>query len=538
MPTLDLTKSTTYAKSALPSFWKQALIDFRDAPITKTIPNHFTSADEAKAVPLWCNPFFTFTNRAFVQSWRAKLGMVRVRDTLSPSDNCHYDDTEMLERITDTFRKAGAYAVYASAGKIITLKSLLKQWNSMMSRIPSSLFSYARGITTPSYVPYGMGAVLLRRMGWKEGTSLGKQPGITEPIEAPTGTKGRAGLGNAPRLTPKAKRAARKTKYKVTRWEGELLYGTYNPLTSTFSIHTLATNGTPHFSHRTITVDPRYVYDVCWWGKGIAGPAVLTYPHPQGWTLSGPDVTLDKATVKALTLAYILPKQVTPSCIAYWTKRFGYIDWDKVGIRYREKLLTPKDFMSHFKNILHRALFTRHKNKDHQATGAILCRLCHQDVERIAHLSHCRCLRPLWDKFHKLHDIDLHSTTEYSKLTLLGVGVSDLPPAVSDFHLILWKFIIIHFTLVDLDNRPFQHTDVWKGAVRRYISKANSLSQQVRHESMAAEARNRPPKLDKFNKILHPLATIDFRGDIHWKAKFAPHAAEIHSGGGSPLMAP
>ena len=58
------------------------------------------------------------------------------------------------------------------------------------------------------------------------------------------------------------------------------------------------------------------------------------------------------------------------------------------------------------------------------------------------------------------------------KLIILGACTPKLPPAISDFHLMLWKFIIIHFTLVDLDKRPFKHEEVWKGAMRRYLSKA------------------------------------------------------------------
>eukprot|EP00966_Prymnesium_polylepis_P034322 797224-Prymnesium_polylepis.1 len=52
LPTKELTKSITYRPSALPSFWKQALADFRSLPITLKQPNQLTSADEAAAIPL------------------------------------------------------------------------------------------------------------------------------------------------------------------------------------------------------------------------------------------------------------------------------------------------------------------------------------------------------------------------------------------------------------------------------------------------------------------------------------------------------
>ena len=253
-----------------------------------------------------------------------------------PDTNYHYPDYAIKEKIQQAFRKAGAYAVQASAGKVVTIKALLKQWSSIINKIPGAISRTARHITNPGYQPYGVGAAMLRSMGWKEGTSLGKRPGIISPIDTPTGTKGRAGLGAKPKHNHKTKRAQREAKFKVIRRDGELIYGTYQPSTHTFSIYSLATNGTPHFAHQTLTIEPRFVRDVCWWNKGITGPAVLTYPHPRSWLLCGPDVTLNSVTVKHLTLAYRLPKQVTPSCVNYWDNLLGYVDWSKIGCKYRE----------------------------------------------------------------------------------------------------------------------------------------------------------------------------------------------------------
>ena len=46
-------------------------------------------------------------------------------------------------------------------------------------------------------------------------------------------------------------------------------------------------------------------------------------------------------------------------------------------------------------------------------------------------------------------------------------------------HFILWKFVLIHFTAVDLDNKKFDRSEVIKGALRRYVSKANAISAKV-----------------------------------------------------------
>ena len=91
--------------------------------------------------------------------------------------------------------------------------------------------------------------------------------------------------------------------------------------------------------------------------------------------------------------------QVTPTCIATWIRRLGEIDWAEIGAKYREKLLTPKDFMTHFKLILHNALLTRNKDKTRLAIGNTQCRLCGEAKESVTHLPRCRCLTPIFNKF-------------------------------------------------------------------------------------------------------------------------------------------
>ena len=156
-----------------------------------------------------------------------------------PDNNYHYPEYAMLEKIEDTFRKAGSHAVHASAGKVVTVRTLLNQWESLLSKIPGPISRAARGITDPTYHPYGIGAVMLRSMGWKQGTSVGKRPGITAPIDTPAGTDKRAGLGNPAKNKHAAKKAARKAKFKVIRRDGELIYGTYQPATHLFYPHSL-----------------------------------------------------------------------------------------------------------------------------------------------------------------------------------------------------------------------------------------------------------------------------------------------------------
>jgi hypothetical protein len=519
-----LTKSLSYHPSALPTFWKQALADFRSLPITRTHPNQLNSADEAAAIPLWWSPLFNISRRAYIESWRTLLHITRIRDTLSRDNRLPHDHGVMTNRFRSNLRSAGSYAVRAAQGKVYTINSLLRQWDDIIRSIPDYIMLTARTIITPKYQVYGMGAVILRRCGWREGTGVGANPGITEPIPNPPTTKGRAGLDFVSKPSKKTLAIKRKSRFRVIRRDDELIYGTYQPDTHTFSVYSISTDGHPHPTHTTLTIDPHLPQQALWWGKGIVGPAVLTFPHPDGWIVAGPDCPLDKITVKKLTLSLTLPKQVLPTCMATWERRLGDIDWRLVGNKYHEKLITPKDFMSHFKLILHNALLLRHKDASRKATGAILCRLCGGAEERCMHFPRCRRLTPIWNRFIKLTNITIHDDNARDRLILLGLSDPPLPKALSDFHLILWKFILIPFTLVDLKNKPFTPDDVWTGAIRRYLSKANSLTYRVGELTRRAEATNSDVNLKSVNSLLNPLGKIDASGIILWNNDIAPHA--------------
>lgn len=69
-----------------------------------------------------------------------------------PDTNYHYPDYAIKERITDSFRKAGANAIHATAGKVVTIIALLKQWNAIINKIPDAVSRTARNITDPTYL--------------------------------------------------------------------------------------------------------------------------------------------------------------------------------------------------------------------------------------------------------------------------------------------------------------------------------------------------------------------------------------------------
>ena len=94
-------------------------------------------------------------------------------------------------------------------------------------------------------------------------------------------------------------------------------------------------------------------------------------------------------------------------------------------------------------------------------------------------------------------------------------------------HLILWKFILIHLTLVDLENIPFVADDVWTGAIRRYLAKANVLTFRVGELTRTAEASSREVDFKHLNILIHPLGKLDPDGTIASCDDFARHASAV-----------
>ena len=195
-----------------------------------------------------------------------------------------------------------------------------------------------------------------------------------------------------------------------------------------------------------------------WWGEGIRGIADASYPHPMGWTFSElrDGVTLDRMTVKQLTAAFRLEYEGQPNCIEYWAKAGLPLPLDRVGHRYSSGLLTPKDYSSHFKNITHHRILLR-SVRPHN--GSALCRCCRRHTENTMHLASCKKIREVWLTFNRLVAAS-HRQTPLTHALIFHAqepNGSLLPQGLSALHLITWKILIYHFTMVDTENRRFNH---------------------------------------------------------------------------------
>ena len=162
--------------------------------------------------------------------------------------------------------------------------------------------------------------------------------------------------------------------------------------------------------------------DIVRWGGKVMGVAECTFPHPSEWRLGTMTVPLDGVTVRNLTHELRQINSVDPSCLAAWELRIGKLPHD-IGQRYNNKLLTPKDWMSHFKNVLHRAFYSKNRR-----AGDQLCRCCKSAIENLQHIATCSIAGMVFDDFALLADVSTGPSaaggTLYFLTTLCSIALS------------------------------------------------------------------------------------------------------------------
>jgi hypothetical protein len=251
------------------------------------------------------------------------------------------------------------------------------------------------------------------------------------------------------------------------------------------------------------------------WGGGIRGPAESTYPHPNGCTFSElrTPTPLDKLETKHLTAAFRLAIEAEPNCRKYWDALYE-MPWKALATKYSNGFLTPKDYMSHFKNILHHGICLR-SVRPHE--GKSSCRCCGKYIENTNHLAECSVLRKVWLRFSRLASAT-HGRTPLTHALIFHALDKEgrmLPPALSALHLILWKMVIFNFTTVDTDGNRFRPSKVWSDALRRYETRLSARAFKVTRNAIATMRRGeRTREPDAENRRIAPLACMNEWGHV------------------------
>ena len=91
-------------------------------------------------------------------------------------------------------------------------------------------------------------------------------------------------------------------------------------------------------------------------------------------------------------------------------------------------------------------------------------------------------------------------------------GSHPLPPALSAFRIIIWKFALIAMVRVDTDNAKYDADQVWEAAGKRFITRLQAYIEHVRRRRMRNSGLGRDISYSSFNRVLAPLAYFDPEG--------------------------
>ena len=533
-----LTTSTTYRRSGLPRFFREALENFRLIN-WEHINDNYTE-DEARAIPVWCNSLFTLTRRNHMELWTNHLNFNKVRDIFIDSNNEIASSNYIIQTLQNSLPTNRSLTEVKYLGRWIKLDALRKQWEYFTKTIPLTIINTAKGIPPrPNLIdawrttaPRGLTSPYqqLIKMGWTPGAGLGiNNQGIKEPLSNDTilGKKTKVNNTRKP-LTSRFRGIVDDQDdvsiVKVIKEEGgvaEVAPSTLSPL------------GRPVVRGTSYITNSDTLRRLATWGRSIIGIAESTYPHPDAWAIAGLDkpTPMFKTTIKMLTTAFRQLNEDEPTCKASWSRRTGADDlpWEAIATYLSNGLLTPKDYGSWFKNILHGALAVR---KIFQPS-APSCRMCRGAVEELAHFSACPKVGEVLDRFDSL------TVEVWKEIGVIGWGVaadgSPSPRTIAKvclgvcggrtppggfvaIFLIMWKFIIIAFTRIDLDRGIFDSKSIWESTLRRLIVRVNARAHGVRLKAARLESRGdpatKPP--NALNKRLYPIASINHWGTITW----------------------
>ena len=135
-----------------------------------------------------------------------------------------------------------------------------------------------------------------------------------------------------------------------------------------------------------------------------------------------------------------------------------------------------------------------------------------------SHLASCGVLMKVWKKFHVLVVALVGPTPLTEELIFHAVDTDGqiLPPGLSALHLIMWKFVIYNFTMVQLENRPFNPEEVWKCAIRRFEVRLNALAFKVKQRAIRRSGQGinlMSPEAE--NRRMRPLASVGMWGKLY-----------------------
>ena len=353
---------------------------------------------------------------------------------------------------------------------------------------------------------------MMELMGAQLGKGLGKNlQGIVEPPAA-VGQTSKAGLGKGKTVH----RAAGPPQQQIMGYETEdgVKFGYSGERNGQIVLELTAFDGISNArtGELTIVPDPEEMRPALLWRGGPVGIADATFPHPKGWCFDGFEkVTLDKANVRTLTAIYRSAATKRPPCEQKWRSALD-LDFDisRIWSRLCRPGMTPRDFKNYYRYLM-RSMLTRNLRQGRPlpanplAPPSTMCRMCANSHERFSHIQMCDTIEATFQPLAALANALGTRCENDQQFRALGLACGEfLQGTLSDLHIILWKFVIIHMVAVDEEGQRFVPRDVWKAAVRRQRSRLDAHAGRTQLKLIRTGPATQS-QLDSWSAQVHPL---------------------------------
>lgn len=503
----EITKSLTYRAGALPRFWTKAIEAIRELGVTPA-EERTTTQEDAMAHPMWFSDQIKLKIHPLDKVFREKLELRTLRDMVHPGRGNMYRPEEIMPWVERKFRREGEY-FKVSKGWYVHESEFTNRWVKYLLAVPQHLAFLAAGREVPRN-EYRWPTRVMGRWGWKRGQGLGaRSDGATEPVSIAKHQHGKGGLGAT--KGSKREKAQRKKEEKplvaVVRGEGEearVIYG--KACGMGLQVYERDSKGVPHKTDERIHVLQSELRKTLWWRGGVVGIAEASWPHPERWRLADIDKPLDGIGVRDMTRAFARRVAKQPNCKRKWEGILGEVNWQGVGKRFKMGLVTPTDYGTHYKCIVHRQMRLRRGDDGDR------CRMCGEEKETIDHMGECEQMR---DVFTNLRLVDGGGKWNDRSLNLLGVkGRGVVKRGASAIHHMVWKHVIPELVRVDEKGVRFQGKAVQERAARRYEKREEAMEVTIQLHKQRCEAHGWKFDVGQYSQRLDGIAEVTEEGEI------------------------
>ena len=184
------------------------------------------------------------------------------------------------------------------------------------------------------------------------------------------------------------------------------------------------------------------------------------------------------------------------------------IPWKAVFESFtRNNLVTPHDYMSYYKNIIHRGIGVR--KRFHLPD---VCRLCGSRGESSSHLLECSRVHPIWVELFRLLSEMLGWRLRPSFAAVyfcISPRGRLLSKGVCTAIRLTWKFILMDFHMVDMVGSTFFAPSVLPRAMRRLYERILAWEQGWQRQAFLQSTNGIRPAISptRVTKVMGPFAS-------------------------------